>query len=289
MFIDWQGVQRRRRRAARPVALAVQGVLRHGQRAYEGEEVAYCPYIWVDRDFALARGWIQGFPKKLGSIWMTRTFGLDTPADPGVEPGAAYGATCAAYERRMARGDGDARAAERDRLRLTTTPRSSTPATSRASRRAATTTPRSTSSSARAPTTAAHRRSGRAARPWTSSMRRARSSPLSLRCGSARGWRLHDRLLRRRPRDPDGAVSASRRGRRRRGLDRPLDRRRAGRLRRELRGPEPDRRPRARGGLRRGRRRGRSAALEAAAAAFPAWAGARPAGTAADPACAWRS
>ena len=27
-----------------------------------------CPYIWVDRDFALVRGWIQGFPKKLGSI-----------------------------------------------------------------------------------------------------------------------------------------------------------------------------------------------------------------------------
>ena len=69
---------------------------------WEGEEVAYCPYIWVDRDFALARGWIQGFPKKLGSIWMTRTFGLDTRADPGMKPGATYGGTCAAYERRLA-------------------------------------------------------------------------------------------------------------------------------------------------------------------------------------------
>ena len=36
-----------------------------------------CPYIWVDRDFALVRGWIQGFPKKLGQIEMTRSFGLD--------------------------------------------------------------------------------------------------------------------------------------------------------------------------------------------------------------------
>ena len=32
----------------------------------DGEHVTTCPYIWVDRDFALVRGWIQGFPKKLG-------------------------------------------------------------------------------------------------------------------------------------------------------------------------------------------------------------------------------
>ena len=60
-----------------------------------------CPFIWVDRDFALTRGWLQGFPKKLGSIWVTRTFGLDSPADPGVRPGATFGGTCAAYERRV--------------------------------------------------------------------------------------------------------------------------------------------------------------------------------------------
>ena len=56
----------------------------------DGEEVTTCPFIWVDRDFALTRGWIQGFPKKLGSIWITRTFGLDSPADPGVS-GRAFG------------------------------------------------------------------------------------------------------------------------------------------------------------------------------------------------------
>ena len=70
----------------------------------EGEEVTTCPYVWVDRDFALARGWIQGFPKKLGSIWITRHHGLDCAADPGHRPGAAYAGTCAAYERRLAEG-----------------------------------------------------------------------------------------------------------------------------------------------------------------------------------------
>jgi acetoacetate decarboxylase len=68
-----------------------------------GEDVSHCPYIWVDRDFALIRGWVQGFPKKLGSIWMTRPvpFGL---AGPRLEAGGRFGATCAAYERRLAEG-----------------------------------------------------------------------------------------------------------------------------------------------------------------------------------------
>ena len=47
----------------------------------DGEPVTTCPYIWVDKDFALVRGWIQGFPKKLGQIEMTRSFGLDCRAE----------------------------------------------------------------------------------------------------------------------------------------------------------------------------------------------------------------
>jgi len=70
----------------------------------DGEAVTTCPYIWVDQDFALARGWIQGFPKKLGSIWITRTFGLDCRADPGVRAGSRFGATLVAGERRLAEG-----------------------------------------------------------------------------------------------------------------------------------------------------------------------------------------
>jgi hypothetical protein len=68
----------------------------------DGEEVTYCPFIWVDQDFALVRGLIQGFPKKLGEIWMTRTFGLGTLADPGLAPGARHGATCSAHGRLVA-------------------------------------------------------------------------------------------------------------------------------------------------------------------------------------------
>src|SRR4051795_3260877 len=70
----------------------------------DGEEVTTCPFIWVDRDFALARGWLQGFPKKLGEVWITRDFGLGGPADPGIRPGATFGGTCSPYGRRRAEG-----------------------------------------------------------------------------------------------------------------------------------------------------------------------------------------
>jgi len=68
----------------------------------DGREVTTCPYTWVDRDFALVRGWIQGFPKKLGSIELTRQFGLDCLADPGVRAGSRYGGVCGANGRLVA-------------------------------------------------------------------------------------------------------------------------------------------------------------------------------------------
>jgi acetoacetate decarboxylase len=69
---------------------------------FDGEPASRCVYIWVDKDFAMYRGWIQGFPKKLGSIHMTRTFPVGR-ATPRVEAGARFGATCAAGDRQIAR------------------------------------------------------------------------------------------------------------------------------------------------------------------------------------------
>ncbi|HET9720139.1 MAG TPA: acetoacetate decarboxylase family protein [Solirubrobacteraceae bacterium] len=69
----------------------------------DGEEVTTCPFIWVDQDFALARGWIQGFPKKLGEVWMTRAYALQCRAAPGIRAGSAFGATCSARGRAISR------------------------------------------------------------------------------------------------------------------------------------------------------------------------------------------
>ena len=39
---------------------------------YEGNLYSRCLFIWVDKDFALVRGHLQGYPKKLGSVHQTR-------------------------------------------------------------------------------------------------------------------------------------------------------------------------------------------------------------------------
>ena len=68
--------------------------------SYRGETYSRCVYIWVDSDFAIARGLHQGYPKKLGSIHMTRPHPYG-PA-PRVAPGGQFGASLAAADRRLA-------------------------------------------------------------------------------------------------------------------------------------------------------------------------------------------
>jgi acetoacetate decarboxylase len=104
LFVDWQSRSARGDELVDPSRSQYKEFFLVVNATLDGEHVTTCPFIWVDRDFALARGWMQGFPKKLGSVWITRTFGLDTPADPGIRPGAVFGGTCAAYDRRLAEG-----------------------------------------------------------------------------------------------------------------------------------------------------------------------------------------
>ncbi|WP_394824213.1 acetoacetate decarboxylase family protein [Pendulispora albinea] len=68
---------------------------------WRGQHYSRCVYIWVDTDFALARGWHQGYPKKLGAIHMTRPVTVGR-AGPRLEPGGRFGATLSAQGRRLA-------------------------------------------------------------------------------------------------------------------------------------------------------------------------------------------
>ena len=57
--------------------------------------VSWCPYIYVDNDHAMARGWIQGFPKKLGTVTQTRAFTVPNHAAiaepvPELEPPVVF-------------------------------------------------------------------------------------------------------------------------------------------------------------------------------------------------------
>lgn len=69
---------------------------------WEGRTWSRSPFIWVDKDFALVRGYHQGYPKKLGDIWMTRPVTVGR-AGPRLEPGGEFGATLSVAGRRLAR------------------------------------------------------------------------------------------------------------------------------------------------------------------------------------------
>ena len=49
---------------------------------YEGKPVASCPSIFVDNDAAMARGWTQGYPKRLGQVFQTRYYAATGKAGP---------------------------------------------------------------------------------------------------------------------------------------------------------------------------------------------------------------
>jgi acetoacetate decarboxylase len=68
---------------------------------WHGTLFSRCVFIWVDKDFAMVRGYIQGYPKKLGSIHQTRPVSVGR-AGPRLGAGARFGMTLAASDRRLA-------------------------------------------------------------------------------------------------------------------------------------------------------------------------------------------
>jgi acetoacetate decarboxylase len=69
---------------------------------FERTPIDYCPYIFVDNDAAIARGWAQGFPKKYGSIYQTRSFSAPSAAAAPLAKGSRFGASVAAHGERLA-------------------------------------------------------------------------------------------------------------------------------------------------------------------------------------------
>jgi hypothetical protein len=67
----------------------------------DGSRCMYCPAIWVDQDISLLRGQLQGWPKKMGSTWLTRSLPLDHPAAAPLREGSKLGASLAVKDRRV--------------------------------------------------------------------------------------------------------------------------------------------------------------------------------------------
>jgi acetoacetate decarboxylase len=72
------------------------------EATFDGKPVNYCPYIFVDNDAAVARGWTQGFPKKYASVFQTRSFAAPSPAAAPLAKGSRFGASVSAHGERLA-------------------------------------------------------------------------------------------------------------------------------------------------------------------------------------------
>ncbi|QYN22811.1 acetoacetate decarboxylase family protein [Amycolatopsis sp. DSM 110486] len=101
LFIDWQ-FSASDNEYLDPVRSQYSEFLVLLDAVHKGSPVAWCPFIYVDNDEALARGWIQGFPKKIGAVHQTRAFGVPSQAGPVVGPGGRFGATLSSNGRQLA-------------------------------------------------------------------------------------------------------------------------------------------------------------------------------------------
>lgn len=99
-FIDWQFSTDEGDEILDPVTSQYKETIILVSGRYRGEDVAFCPFIWVDQDVSLMRGLIQGWPKQFGSTWITRAY--DIPGRPSAGGGRRFAASLAAKDRRLA-------------------------------------------------------------------------------------------------------------------------------------------------------------------------------------------
>jgi len=101
IWADWQSCSTGRAELLDPVRAQYKEAFVVVRCAFAGRVYSRCVYIWVDKDFAIARGLHQGYPKKLGSMWQTRPHPFHHAA-PQIAAGGVFGATLAAGDRRLA-------------------------------------------------------------------------------------------------------------------------------------------------------------------------------------------
>jgi hypothetical protein len=101
IWADWQSCSNNFDELLDPSRVQYKEVFVVVRCKYEGKTYSRSAYIWVDKDFAMARGHIQGYPKKMSEIWMTRPI-THGKAGPRLEPGGRFGGTLSTYGRRIA-------------------------------------------------------------------------------------------------------------------------------------------------------------------------------------------
>ncbi len=100
IFADWQSCGADFSELDDPVRAQYKEAFVVVRCMHRGTIFSRCVYIWVDKDFAMARGHFQGYPKKIGSIWMTRPVTIGK-AGPRVAPGGRFAGTVSYHDRRI--------------------------------------------------------------------------------------------------------------------------------------------------------------------------------------------
>jgi acetoacetate decarboxylase len=101
MFIDWQ-FNGSRDEYLDPVRSQYREFFVLLDARWQDTAVSWCPYIYVDNDHALARGWVQGFPKKIGAVSQTWSFDGPNQAAPALAPGGRFAAAASTAGYRIA-------------------------------------------------------------------------------------------------------------------------------------------------------------------------------------------
>src|SRR6202167_365747 len=71
---------------------------------FQGWPVSYCPYIFVDNAAALARGWTQGYPKRIAQVYQTRYYAATGKAGPALAAGSKFAGSLSVTGGRLAEG-----------------------------------------------------------------------------------------------------------------------------------------------------------------------------------------
>jgi acetoacetate decarboxylase len=100
IFADWQSCADDGREMVDPIRMQYKEAFVVVRCRWQDSIWSRCVYIWVDKDFAIARGHFQGYPKKLGSIHQSRPVTVGR-GGPRLEAGATFAGTLAAYDRRL--------------------------------------------------------------------------------------------------------------------------------------------------------------------------------------------
>ncbi len=101
IWADWQSCGDGGEGLLDPVRAQYQECFAVVRCSFTGQVYSRCAYIWVDTDFALARGLYQGYPKKLGFIHQTRPHPFGRAA-PRIAACGRFAGTLAAADRRLA-------------------------------------------------------------------------------------------------------------------------------------------------------------------------------------------